>query len=263
MAYQDSSFADMRLVNGEAIINAIADYYPNANQKGGTQRLALLKKATNLDELIDFCIDGYRAWGDAVLMGAGAYLKITDYPDEIFEAKKYVKQEVYNYLSGEPFLSANDYDAWHKNICLTLSDRQKYFASYSAYRQTSKDKFKNRDGFTIGNAQKFLNMLMKDLYACLSIDSSFLKNHETYFTYCHMPLDSYILQFVDDIRQSEKIKKPARKYTWSNMNKYEFYMDEQTDIRDHVAKYVPGFTALQTEFVIWRLIKEAKSNHGK
>ena len=116
-------------------------------------------------------------------MGAGAYLKIGDFPQEIDEAKKYVKNEVQNYLNGTPVASAQDYDAWHQNICLTLSDSTKFFTSYSLYRKASKDKFKNKNGFTIGNAQKFLNMLMKDLYACLSIDSKFLPLYEDYFKY--------------------------------------------------------------------------------
>ena len=255
MKYPNPKFTDMSIVTSTAIKESISDYYPNVYQAGGAQRLSLLKKATNLDELIDFCIDGYRAWGDAVLMGAGAYLKIGDYPNEILEAKKYVKEEVYSYLTGNPFSSELDYDKWHKEICVNLADSTKYFNGYSAYRSTAKDKFKNERGFTIGNAQKFLNMLMKNLYACLSTDSTFLKNYEKYFAYCHMPLDSYILRFVDDIRYRGNNKKTARTYTWSNMNSYASYMEEQTNIRNYVKKYNPTVTVLQTEFVVWPLYK--------
>ena len=68
MKYPNSKFTGMSMVTVTTINDAISDYYPNTTQTGGVQRLALLKKATNLDKLIDFCIDGYRAWGDAVLM---------------------------------------------------------------------------------------------------------------------------------------------------------------------------------------------------
>lgn len=255
MKYPNPRFANMSIVTNTAIKEAILDYYPNAKQTGGAQRLTLLKKVTKLDELIDFCIEEYRAWGDAVLMGAGAYLKIGDFPQEIDEAKKYVKNEVQNYLNGTPVASAQDYDAWHQNICLTLSDSTKFFTSYSLYRKASKDKFKNKNGFTIGNAQKFLNMLMKDLYACLSIDSKFLPLYEDYFKFCHMPLDSYILRFVDDIRSREMIKKPARSYTWSNIKNFADYMDEQKDIRNYIKKHNQAVTVLQSEFVIWPLYK--------
>lgn len=254
MKYPNTKFSGMNQVTSMEIKRTVSEYHPK-NQEFGAKRLALLNKVTNLDELIDFCIDGYRAWGDAVLMGAGAYLKIGDYPAEIAGAKNYVKQEVKKYLESLPFSSAPDYDAWHKNICLTLSDRTKHFVSYSAHRKISKDNFKNKNGFTVGNAQKFLNMLMKDLYACLSMDSTFLKNYEEYFTYCHMPLDSYILRFIDDIRDREAITKIHRDYTWGTLNDYDTYMEEQATIRNYVAKYNPTVTVLQTEFVVWPLYK--------
>lgn len=107
-------------------------------------------------------------------MGAGAYLKIGMYSAEIAAAKKYVREKVYSYLTGTPSSTPEEYDAWHKEICLTLSNAQKNFQEYSISRKVSQDKFKNKSGFTVGNAQKFLNMLMKDLYACLSQDSCFL-----------------------------------------------------------------------------------------
>lgn len=255
MKYPNPKFTGMSIVTNQAIDSAILDYYPNKSQKGGSQRLDLLKKATDLDTLIDFCIDGYRAWGDAVLMGAGAYLKIGNFPSEIDAAKKYVKQEVLQYFHGTAFASQNEYDAWHKEVCENLSNCKQYFVKYSKRRKASNDKFKNKSGFTIGNAQKFLNMLMKDMYTCLYNDSTFLPNYEDYFKFCHMPLDSYILRFVDDIRYRENIKNVARTYTWSNVVSYNSYMEEQTVIRNYIAKHNSTVTVLQTEFVVWPLYK--------
>ena len=255
MKYPNPKFEGMSQVTDAAIKCSLKAYYPNVDQRGGAERLALLNKATTLPALVDFCIEGYRAWADAVLMGAGAYLKIGEYSDEITEAKKYVKREIIDYLTGADFSCASDYDRWHRNICLNLSDDTKFFANYSAYRKTSQDRFKNKRGFTIGNAQKFLNMLMKDLYACLSQTPNLLPAYEDYFKYCHMPLDSYILRFVDDIRHREAIKKPMRRYTWSSLDSYDAYLDEQNDIRTYVEKYNPDITALQTEFVVWPLYK--------
>lgn len=253
MKNQNPQFTGMCQVTDAAIQGAIQDYLPNTSQRGGAQRLALLNTVTTLDALIDFCIEAYRAWADAVLMGAGAYLNINAYPEEIAEAKAYVKQAVSDYLAGAPFVSEADYDRWHRNICMTLSDNTRFFAGYAAYRKEVKDNFKNRSGFTVGNAQKFLNMLMKDLYACLRKMPSLLQGHEDYFRHCHMPLDSYILRFIDDIRGREAIQKPARKYTWSSLSDYDAYLDEQKDVRDYVKKYNPNVTVLQTEFVVWPL----------
>lgn len=255
MKYPNPKFEGMCQVTDDRIAEGIKNYYPNAGQRGGSQKLALLSKITTLNELIDFCIEGYRAWADAVLMGAGAYLKIAAFPSEIAAAKEYVKQEIGDYLAGEPFSSVSDYDQWHRNICLNLSDQAKFFTSYSAHRKVAKDKFKNKSGFTVGNAQKFLNMLMKDLYACLKQNPNLLCGYEDYFRYCHMPLDSYILRFVDDIRSREEIKKPVRTYTWSGLSDYDAYLDEQNDIRNYVGKYNPEVTVLQTEFVVWPLYK--------
>lgn len=255
MNYPNPEFAGMCQVTDAAIKEGIEAYYPNDKLPGGAARSALLDQVTTLSELVDFCIEGYRAWADAVLMGAGAYLKIGEYPEEIAKAKEFVGQEVCKYLSGDPFLSADDYDRWHEAICAALSDNTRFFAGYSAYRQASDDKFKNKSGFTIGNAQKFLNMLMKDLYACFSHTPELLHGYEGYFKYCHMPLDSYILRFVDDIRHREGIKKPMRSYTWSSLNSYDAYLEEQKDIRRYVEKYNPDVTVLQTEFVVWPLYK--------
>lgn len=255
MKHFNPQFTGMNTVTIAKFRRAVSDYYPKSVQK-----LASLKKITKLSDLIDFCIEDYRAWGDAVLMGAGACLKIYDYSTEISAAKKYVKEKVEGYLSGNPF-SESEYDAWHKEICLNLSDQRKHFASYSTYRKASTDKFKNKSGFTIGNSQKFLNMLMKDLYACFRNDPTLWKNatysYEDYFKYCHMPLDSYILRFVDDIRERSNISTPARTYTWSNLNVYDSYIAEQTDIRNYVRnnRSLDTITELQTEFVVWPLYK--------
>lgn len=187
-------------------------------------------------------------------MGAGAYLKIGEFPDEIDAAKKYVKKEVLDYLHRTA-VTLQEYDAWHKKVCENLSNCKQYFVEYSKRRKASNDKFKNKSGFTIGNAQKFLNMLMKDMYTCLYNDSTFLPNYEGYFKFCHMPLESYILRFVDDIRYRENSKNVARTYTWGRMDSYDSYMREQTVIRNYIAKYNPAVTVLQTEFVVWPLYK--------
>ena len=255
MHMKNSKFSGINQITKEEIKKSISDYFPKESHRGGKRRLLSFNKVTNLKELIDFCVEDYGAWKDAVLMGAGAYLKIGMYPTEIAAAKKYVREKVYNYLTGNPASTPEEYDAWHKEICLTLSNAQNFFQEYSISRKRSQDKFKNKSGFTVGNAQKFLNMLMKDLYACLSQDSSFLKNYEKYFEYCHMPLDSYILRFIDDIRNREGVEKASRTWRWSNLTSYDTYMDEQRDVREYVNKHNAKVTVLQVEFMVWQLYK--------
>ena len=253
MKYPNPKFPGMSMVTPAEIDKSIKKYY--IGLKGW--KVKKLGSISTIVDLIDFCIEDYRAWGDAVLMGSGAYLKIGSFPTEIDEAKRYVKSEVEKYLTSAYPTSQSDYDEWHKNICENLANKTMYFLAYSTYRKTSTDKFKNKYGFTIGNAQKFLNMLMKDLYACLNSNKRIMPVYEEYFEFCHMPLDSYILRFVDDIRFRMKYKKSPRTYTWAGMNTYGDYMNEQKDIRDFVNsdKITPKTTVLQTEFVVWPLYK--------
>ena len=50
MKYPNTKFTGMSMVSKTEISKAISAYYPNASQTGGAQRLALLKRASNLDE---------------------------------------------------------------------------------------------------------------------------------------------------------------------------------------------------------------------
>lgn len=252
-------YKGMGMVALPAVGTAVRAYFPHTP---GDPRLKALSKVTNIDDLVDFCINGYRAWGDSVLMSAGSFLGISKFSAEIEAAKNYLKHEVSTYLkSGKPFVSQNDYDEWHKRICEDLADPSKFFAGYSGMRRDTVDRYKNKHGFTIGNAQKFLNMLMKDLYACFHEDPTYGKylssGNEDYFKYCHMPLDSYILYFVDDIRYRMG-KTVKRAFTaWSQINNYADYMKEQQDIRSFVGSPANKHkaTVLQTEFVVWPLYK--------
>lgn len=44
MKYPNPKFTGMSIVTNQAIDSAILDYYPNKSQKGGSQRLDLLKR---------------------------------------------------------------------------------------------------------------------------------------------------------------------------------------------------------------------------
>ena len=111
MKLPNPKFTGMNMVTNAKVQQEISNYYPKS-----AQGLAFLKSLTTFSGLIDFCIENYRAWGDAILMGAGAYLKINNYSNEISLAKEYVKTEVETYLKGNPFSSEAEYDAWHEKF---------------------------------------------------------------------------------------------------------------------------------------------------
>ena len=109
---------------------------------------------------------------------------------------------------------------------------------------------------TYGKAQKIVNMTFKYLYCCTNIDN--LENH---FKYCHMPLDSFTLEWCK--RNIQEID-PNKIGSWSKMKdeksdtykeskniekySYHYYVAR---IRDYVAINKIELTPLQLEFIIW------------
>ena len=109
---------------------------------------------------------------------------------------------------------------------------------------------------TYGKAQKIVNMTFKYLYCCTNID-----NFENHFKYCHMPLDSFTLEWCK--RNIQEID-PNKIGSWSKMKdeksdtykeskniekySYHYYVAR---IRDYVAINKIELTPLQLEFIIW------------
>jgi len=114
------------------------------------------------------------------------------------------------------------------------------------------------DYCTYGKAQKIVNMTFKYLYAYCCVNPSEIKN-EKCFEFCHMPLDSFTLEwFSREITKVTNIMK-TKIGSWSNMGKkddeksygYEFYYKE---IEKYFKKH--EITPLQAEFVIWPHIQK-------
>lgn len=109
---------------------------------------------------------------------------------------------------------------------------------------------------TYGKAQKIVNMTFKYLYCCTNID-----NFENHFKYCHMPLDSFTLEWCK--RNIQEID-PNKIGSWSKMKdeksdtykeskniekySYHYYVAR---IRDYAAINKIELTPLQLEFIIW------------
>lgn len=92
-----------------------------------------------------------------------------------------------------------------------------------------------------GKAQKIINMTFKYLY-CM------LPEKRDFFTYCHMPLDSYTLEWYYHIQGKGK-----KKHSWSDLNEDQ-YEEIYKDIQDYISPCkmdgkLPS--ALEVEFAIW------------
>ena len=99
--------------------------------------------------------------------------------------------------------------------------------------------------FTVGHAQKWINMTMKYLYIYGDIDVTGI------FDFLHVPVDSYIF---DAVEQQFGIKRPCS--AWSRLTDYETYLRYQKNIRAQVKT-----SPLRWEFSNWlKTAKERKNN---
>lgn len=97
------------------------------------------------------------------------------------------------------------------------------------------------EGFTIGQAQKWINMTFKYLNL---LDYNGI---EKIYEFCHIPIDIYILEYMleKNIIEKENFKKAIH---WSKIKKYQDYFEIQEKFRDNCKGKIP----LDEEFEIWK-----------
>lgn len=126
----------------------------------------------------------------------------------------------------------SDFDKIHSDFCdFFLTELNKIFAS------TPQE---------FGKAQKVINMAFKYLY-CFDDATSYLPH----FTYCHMPIDSYTLNWCFD---NGLYDKKSDIPNWSTLNKRDYY-----DLCGKIRTTLLHKSPLIEEFVIWPEEK-AKAN---
>ncbi len=149
------------------------------------------------------------------------------------EALKNIKKELRDYFSNP--IPAAGFDTLHDRLC-NIWCRKFDGSEIGAY----------------GKAQKIINMSFKYLFCCDDapgcVDNSKYIDH---FKFCHMPLDSYTLEWYK--RSSNNQKKT---YTWSKMKKGD-YTEIQDGIRIILNKTVD--TPLEKEFKVWPEIQKERA----
>lgn len=128
---------------------------------------------------------------------------------------------------------------------------KKYNKTIESYNKTKKAKIKNNKK-NIGHAQKFVSLSFKLLYC---FDNVTKDN----FKFCNMVIDSYTLNWYNNIKGVKKCKT-----AWSNLEETE-YKEIQENIKEHLKKQ-PEYQvvcyddketvelsemAIESEFVIW------------
>lgn len=114
-----------------------------------------------------------------------------------------------------------EFDEWHKSVCVKI---QKKYTDTGII-------------FTIGQSQKWINMMFKYLY--MLGDKELLD----IFKYLHVPLDNYVFKIA---HQEYGIQKPS--IVWSKWENYEEqYLKYQKDLRSKI----DGQDPLRWEFEYW------------
>ncbi len=126
--------------------------------------------------------------------------------DNIHNAFELLADKTYSYIHNTDIYNQNKFNAWHKETCNFFIERVKKLSNIE---------------LNDGKAQKILNMTFKYLY-CFSNSQDF-KNK---FEFCHMPLDSYTLNwFCDSVINSKQVSiSTIKKNSWSNLE----YGDSET-----------------------------------
>ena len=160
---------------------------------------------------------------------------------------KWMENEICNYIingkatnfcQGKTINDQGSFDEWHTILCETIVD---------LWNQNA-NKY-NTEKIQFGKAQKIINMMFKYLYV-----SDYVNNPPTYedrFKWCHMPLDSFTLEWYKDINGPE--------YTWSNLIESEY-----SDIQKYIRNYLSSSTNLpsspfKAEFYIWPFMQYRRS----
>lgn len=120
--------------------------------------------------------------------------------------------------------SQDEYDEWHRE---TMAGLIKIFKKFG-------------QAFTIGQAQKWINMSIKHL----AIYSSELTDR--YYHFAHIPIDSYIISALKDKIDCTFGQDPKRYISWNNIDDYGSYIKFQRDFREYC-----GEAPLDAEFRLW------------
>lgn len=93
------------------------------------------------------------------------------------EVDSFVDEFIRYFKSNDIFKDTQSFDDWHHEMC------SKFLSVFNNIY----------DDLAYGKAQKVVNMTFKNVY-CLEDENQ--QNHKERYTFCHMPLDSFTLEWV-------------------------------------------------------------------
>ncbi len=143
-------------------------------------------------------------------------------------------------LGGQPTNTQLEFDEWHRRTCVRL---KKIYAD-AGY-----------SGFTIGQAQKWINMTMKYIYV---MGDKYISGYDPLYKFCHTPLDERILT---KLRSDENFTDILclRDLRWSKLDDYKCYLNIQNRVRDSFKDETP----LDVDFRLWPIGSTVQSQQAR
>ena len=175
------------------------------------------------------CGDAYRDMQPRHFKGIGEHKK------EVADVFDRIADIFVEYFRSDDIINEGQFDEWHKKCCEELKD------GFTAIKVEYGEKM------TVGKAQKLINITFKHLYL-------FSDAKEEKFVYCHVPLDSFILEWG---MRNAVIDKDYG--VWSKLENDAYY-EIQRSFRERLkAERFQGHLLLEDEFYIWEEAKLDKS----
>ena len=203
------------------------------------------------EDAVKYAFDN--AYGDAKRTLTG----IRDFQKEKETAKGRIVEKMLDYFNGPAPSGQEAFDVLHEEMCMLWCTQ---------FTESSKDLG------TYGKAQKIINMSFKYLFCCEDA-----KEHYAHFQYCHMPLDSFTLEWIKRFVKDEKKNAlhVGKIDSWSKMQNAdtEYYIDTNGKefypydryvkwIRDYTHDRKWSISPLELEFIIWPIIQKKLAAEG-
>lgn len=155
---------------------------------------------------------------------------------------------------GEISFENSDFDDWHKAKCEEI--KEKMNGNYETVNNS--DEKVLEESFTIGQAQKWVNMTLKYLWLLDALPTGVKPE------YLHVPIDSYIIEIAYDNKNKFDNalgleKKPEK--SWSKLSKYKKYFEIQEAIREAIKTNTTNETIpIKWESLAWIEVAEKQAN---
>lgn len=154
---------------------------------------------------------------------------------------------------GEISFKNSNFDDWHKAKCREIIN----FMNNSIDK--SNTKILKKENFTIGQAQKWVNMTLKYLWLLNALPTGVKPE------YLHVPIDSYIIEIAYDNKNKFEnalgLLEEKPKKSWSELSKYKKYFEIQEAIREAIKTNTTNETIpIKWESLAWIEVAEKQAN---